>query len=175
MMTAHHAVDAPNSPIRQTARRDRNLQVAVGGPHRPLGRLRRHRGDRRTTASESTVSDYQYSGCSTSVVLGLSRQISDEIGCEHPDGLTRFDATGNIIFTSSSVLPYLAADAKAHLQSVAANRAVQINSAFRTIAQQYLLVRWHAEGRCGITATAAVGQLQPRERARPSTSRTTRR
>jgi uncharacterized protein (TIGR03382 family) len=110
-----------------------------------------------TTASASTVSDYQYSGCSTSVVLGLSRQISDEIGCEHPDGLTRFDATGNIILTSSSVLPYLAADAKAHLQSVAASRAVQINSAFRTIAQQYLLVRWHAEGRCGITATAAVG------------------
>lgn len=110
-----------------------------------------------TTASASTVADYQYSGCSTSVVLGLSRQISDEIGCEHPNGLTRFDATGNIIFTSSSVLPYLAADAKAHLQAVAATRAVQINSGFRTIAQQYLLVRWHAEGRCGITATAAVG------------------
>src|SRR6476659_6184507 len=79
------------------------------------------------TASAATVSDYQYSGCSTSVVLGLSRQISDEIGCEHPGGLTRFDATGNMVFTSSSVLPYLAADAAAHLQSVAATRSVQIN------------------------------------------------
>jgi hypothetical protein len=110
-----------------------------------------------TTASASTVSDYQYSGCSTSVVLGLSRQISDEIACEHPNGLTRFEATGNIIFTNSSVLPYLAADAKAHLQSVAATRAVQVNSGFRTIAQQYLLYRWYQQGRCGITAAARVG------------------
>jgi uncharacterized protein (TIGR03382 family) len=109
------------------------------------------------TASAATVSDYQYSGCSTSVVLGLSRQISDEIGCEHPGGLTRFDATGNLIFTNSSVLPYLAADAKTHLMSVASTRAVQVNSAFRTIAQQYLLYRWYQQGRCGITAAATVG------------------
>jgi uncharacterized protein (TIGR03382 family) len=109
------------------------------------------------TASAATVSDYQYSGCSTSVVLGLSRQISDEIGCEHPGGLTRFDATGNLVFTNSSVLPYLAADAKTHLLSVAASRSVQVNSAFRTIAQQYLLYRWYQQGRCGITAAATVG------------------
>jgi uncharacterized protein (TIGR03382 family) len=113
--------------------------------------------DLSVTASESTVSDYAYSGCSTSVVLGLSRQISDEIGCERPDGLVRFEETGGMVFTSSSVLPYLEADAKAHLEQVAASHSVQVNSAFRTIAQQYLLVRWHAEGRCGITATAAVG------------------
>jgi uncharacterized protein (TIGR03382 family) len=109
------------------------------------------------TASASTVADYAYSGCSTSVVLGLSSQIADEVGCEHPGGLQAFTATGGMVFTSSSVLPYLEADAAADLQQVAASHSVQINSAFRTIAQQYLLVRWHAAGRCGITATAAVG------------------
>lgn len=109
------------------------------------------------TASAATVSDYAYSGCSTSVVLGLSRQISDEIGCEHPGGLTRFDATDNLVLTSSSVLPYLAADARTHLLAVAATRSVRVNSAFRTIAQQYLLYRWYQQGRCGISAAAHVG------------------
>jgi uncharacterized protein (TIGR03382 family) len=109
-------------------------------------------------ASASTVADYtSSSGCSTSVVLGLSRQIADEIGCEHPTGLTAFTPGGNLVITSSSVLPYLEADAKADLVSEAAGHSVQVNSAFRTIAQQYLLYRWYLNGRCGITAAATVG------------------
>jgi hypothetical protein len=35
---------------------------------------------------------------------------------------------------------------------------VQINSAFRTVAQQFLLVKWHQAGRCGISAAAAPGR-----------------
>ena len=31
---------------------------------------------------------------------------------------------------------------------------VRVNSAFRTIAQQYLLLQWHDRGRCGIRAAA---------------------
>ncbi len=107
--------------------------------------------------SASTVGDYTGSGCSTAVVLGLSRQIADEISCEHAGAFVSFPASSSITLTSSAVLPYLEADAAADLQSVAANSPLQINSAFRTIAQQYLLVRWHNAGRCGITAAAAVG------------------
>ena len=113
--------------------------------------------DLSVTASAATVADYAYSGCSTSVVLGLSRQIADEIGCEHPGGLEAFDEAGGIVLTSSSVLPYLEADAKTHLEQVAASHTVQVNSAFRTLAQQYLLYRWYVNGRCGITAAAHVG------------------
>jgi uncharacterized protein (TIGR03382 family) len=40
---------------------------------------------------------------------------------------------------------------------VAATRTVQVNSAFRTVAQQYLLYRWFQLGRCGITAAATPG------------------
>jgi len=108
-------------------------------------------------ASNSTVADYVSSGCSTSVVIGLSRQISDEIACEHPGGLTSFAPGGNLTITNNSVLPYLAAGAKTDLISEAASHSVQVNSAFRTIAQQYLLYRWYANGRCGITAAATVG------------------
>src|SRR3569623_1800149 len=108
-------------------------------------------------ASNSTVADYVSSGCSTSVVSGLSRQISDEIAGEHPGGLTSFAPGGNLTITNNSVLLYLAAGAKTDLISEAASHSVQVNSAFRTIAQQYLLYRWYANGRCGITAAATVG------------------
>ncbi len=109
-------------------------------------------------ASNSTVADYTSSGCSTSVVIGLSRQISDEIACEHPGGLTSFAPGGNLTITNNSVLPYLAAGAKSDLMSEAASHSVQVNSAFRTIAQQYLLYRWYLNGRCGISAAATVGK-----------------
>jgi uncharacterized protein (TIGR03382 family) len=108
-------------------------------------------------SSASTVADNVYGGCSTAVVLGLSRQIADEIGCENPGGLVPFAASSSISLTSSAVLPYLEQDAKDDLIAVAAASPVQVNSAFRTIAQQYLLYRWYATGRCGIAAAATVG------------------
>jgi hypothetical protein len=52
-------------------------------------------------------------------------------------------------------LPFLAANAKTDLQAVG---DVQLNSAFRTIAQQYLIVQWFNRGLCGIAAAAPVGQ-----------------
>jgi hypothetical protein len=109
------------------------------------------------TSSESTVADYQYSGCSTAVVIGLSKQIAQEADCEHPGNFVPFTATGGITITSSAVLPYLDQSARDDLQKVAAVAPLQVNSALRTLAQQYLLYRWYQEGRCGITAAATVG------------------
>ncbi|HEX5064258.1 MAG TPA: D-alanyl-D-alanine carboxypeptidase family protein [Kofleriaceae bacterium] len=107
--------------------------------------------------SFATVTSYETSTCSTSVVIGLSKQIADEIGCASPTGLVKFTAGGKLTITSNSVLPYLAANAKQDLMDVAANNTVQVNSAFRTVAQQYLLYRWYQLGRCGITAAATPG------------------
>jgi len=107
--------------------------------------------------SFATVTSYETSSCSTSVVIGLSKQIADEIGCASPTGLVKFTAGGKLTITSNSVLPYLAANAKQDLMDVAANNTVQVNSAFRTVAQQYLLYRWYQLGRCGITAAATPG------------------
>src|SRR5215208_64014 len=92
--------------------------------------------------SYATVASYTTSTCSTSVVIGLSKQISDEIGCANATGLVKFTAGGNLQITSNSVLPYLSAVAKQDIMDVAATKVVQINSAFRTVAQQYLLYRW---------------------------------
>jgi hypothetical protein len=110
-----------------------------------------------STSSASTVADYAYSGCSTAVVIGLSKQIAEEAGCENPDSFTAFTATGGITFTSSAVLPFLIKGARDDLEKVAANHPLELNSALRTIAQQYLLYHWYLEGRCGITAAATVG------------------
>jgi hypothetical protein len=108
--------------------------------------------------SYATVSSYITSTCSTAVVLGLSKQIAQEVGCANPTGLVEVIAGGNLQITTNAVLPYLSAEGKSDLMAVAATRVVQINSAFRTVAQQYLLYEWYLQGRCGITAAATPGR-----------------
>jgi uncharacterized protein (TIGR03382 family) len=112
-----------------------------------------------SSALASTVGDEVGSDCSTSVVLGLSRQISNEVMCLQPDGFTTFEEGDGIAFAGSAVLPYLTPAGKRDLEDAIAAHGgqIQINSAFRTLAQQYLLARWHDQARCGITAAAAVG------------------
>jgi uncharacterized protein (TIGR03382 family) len=107
--------------------------------------------------SYATVSSYVASSCSTATVIGLSKQIADEISCANPTGLTKFTAGGNLQITSNAVLPYLSAKGKQDLMDVAAGRIVQVNSAFRTVAQQYLLYQWYRQGRCGISIAATPG------------------
>jgi hypothetical protein len=106
-------------------------------------------------ASELSVSSFVGSSCTTAVVIGLSKQIANEIGCMNPSSLVRFSAGSGVVITSNAVLPFLAANARTDLLAVG---DVRVNSAFRTVAQQYLLLQWHNLGRCGITAAAAVGQ-----------------
>jgi MYXO-CTERM domain-containing protein len=108
--------------------------------------------------SASTVGDYIGSGCSTAVVIGLSKQIADEAACVTPGAFVPFPSGNGITLTSSAVVPYLEQSARDDLLAVAAAHPLQINSALRTVASQYLLVQWFDEGRCGITAAAAPGR-----------------
>ena len=109
-------------------------------------------------SSNATVAEQVPStGCSTAVVLGLSRQIADEIACDLPGQFIDFSAPG-IVLTSNAVLPYLQAGAAADIRAVAQTRTVRVNSAFRTPPQQYLLREWYLQGRCGIAAAATVGR-----------------
>jgi uncharacterized protein (TIGR03382 family) len=109
-------------------------------------------------AAEATVASYETTSCSTSVVIGLSRQIADEVNCMMPGQLERFDASPNLVFSSSAVLPYLDPAAIVNLKKVSATTQIRINSAFRTVVQQYLLRAWLDRGRCGITAAAQPGR-----------------
>src|SRR5262249_49075145 len=95
--------------------------------------------------------------CSTAVVIGLSKQIADEVGCANPDALVEITPYGNVAITSNAVLLYFAQDAKSDMMVVADDTVLQINSAFRTVAQQYLLSKWPAQKRGDIPAAAAPG------------------
>ncbi len=110
-----------------------------------------------TSAAATVAEQVGTTGCSTAVVLGLSRQIADEIACAMPNQFIDFSAPG-IMLSSNAVLPYLQAGAAADIQAVARTRTVAVNSAFRTPPQQYLLRQWYLAGKCGITAAATVGR-----------------
>lgn len=108
--------------------------------------------------SEVSVDTYTTTSCSTSVVIGLSKQIAEEVDCMNPGALVKFSPTTNLRFTSNAVLPYLNSAARVNLLKVAETRIVQVNSGFRTVAQQYLLYRWFQLGLCGIPAAATPGR-----------------
>ncbi len=114
-----------------------------------------------TPSIEGTdVSTFERSTCSTSVVLALSRQIAEEVDCLKPGQLIPFEAGPRIQFNGSAILPYLGAKARTDLYAAAAaggGKIIRVNSAFRSVAQQYLLRRWFELGRCGITAAAQPG------------------
>ena len=110
------------------------------------------------TSSAITVGGGVTSGCSTAVVLGLAKQIAKEVDCmSSANTLVPFAATSTIKFSSSAVLPYLNSSAKTDLASAAASGALQVNSGYRTVPQQYLLYRWAQAGRCGIAVAARPG------------------
>jgi len=110
------------------------------------------------TQSEISVGGAVTASCSTSIVRGLSLQIAREGECIRPGALVPFKASGNLVFASNAVLPFLHSGARTDLKAVAVNHRVVVASGFRTLAQQFLLVRWNALNRCGITVTAPVGR-----------------
>jgi len=110
-----------------------------------------------TLEGASTVDDHVAAGCSTAVVLGLSQQIADEVGCMLGGELVPFTEGNGVVFSGSAVLPYLAPDARTDLLAAAQGGTLEVTSAYRTVVQQYLLYRWYQDGRCGITAAATPG------------------
>ncbi len=112
------------------------------------------------TAADSgaTVADFVTTSCTTADVIGLSKQVAEQINCMHTGELVKFSATAHIAIEGPEVLPYLSPGAKADLIAAAATGdVVEIDSAFRTVVQQYLIYRWFEAGRCDIAAAATPG------------------
>jgi len=107
----------------------------------------------------ATVVDAAASSCATSSVKGLSKQIIAEARCMNANSYVAIGSHGNLT-VGSSVFAYLEKPARDKL--VAALNAhpgttMTLNSALRTIAQQYMLYRWYQTGRCGISLAAKPG------------------
>lgn len=87
--------------------------------------------------------------CSTAGAEGLSAQLAEAQRCMNPGTFVRFAPHPGITLTSDRVHPYAQASARDALHRAAASRPLSINSAFRTVADQYVL--YHSGG-CGLAA-----------------------
>lgn len=110
-------------------------------------------------AIEGTVEDAMRGYCSTSTIRPLSQQILDEMRCIDPDGFAEVPPLANVVY-ANGVFPYMitpARDAFVAAAKAKPGSTLQVNSMFRTVAQQYMLRRWKELGRCGISAAAQPG------------------
>ena len=95
-------------------------------------------------------------GCSTFVVDGLSQQLIAEQNCIRSNALVSFAGKPGISI-GSNVYPYLEPKAAAGIEAAGATGSLNVTSAFRTVAQQYLLYQWYQAGQCGISLAAVPG------------------
>lgn len=116
-------------------------------------------GESEEPVGNGTVEQAMGSSCSTSTIKPLSQQIIDEMRCVDPDGFARVPVLSNVVY-GAGVFPYLIGPARDRFVAAVnskPNTTLQVNSMFRTVAQQYMLRRWKEQGRCGIAAAATPG------------------
>lgn len=96
--------------------------------------------------------------CETSSVRGLSEQLIAEIQRIRPNLLVRFDDLN--VSIDEDKFPLLQPTAKEALRRAiqARGTTLTVTSAYRTIAQQYLLYKQYQEDRCGIALAAKPGR-----------------
>ena len=98
--------------------------------------------------------------CSTESVDGLSRQIIEQARCIKPNDFVALPKRPNLVL-SGHIYPYLEVAARDHLlKALNAHSAdtMTINSALRTVAQQYLVWHWSASKTCGVTLATPPGE-----------------
>jgi hypothetical protein len=108
----------------------------------------------------ASVQEAAAGSCSTESIEGLSKQIIEQARCLNPTALVQLPTRPNLEL-GPHVFPFLAADAKDHLLRVLdAHKAVtmKLNSALRTVAQQYLVWRWSATKTCGVVLATRPGE-----------------
>ncbi|MEZ4246802.1 MAG: M15 family metallopeptidase [Polyangiales bacterium] len=102
------------------------------------------------SARAQTVRDLANRGaCSTAGLEGISAQLAEAQMCLRPGAFVRFAPAPGITLSSSRIHPFLQATARDALHRAAARTPITVNSAFRTLADQYVL--YHSGG-CGLAA-----------------------
>lgn len=108
-------------------------------------------------AGLSTVQDVvRARGCSTGPLAALDNQIAEELACLAPNTMKRIDDIPGVTL-GAGARKFIQADAADALRRVAARvGTIRVNSAWRSVAQQYVLKSW--EGSCGIGIAATPGR-----------------
>lgn len=107
-----------------------------------------------------TVQQAAAESCSTASIDGLSRQIIEQARCLNPNAFAPLPARPNLVL-SPNVFPYLELEARDHLVRALDTHSsgkMTVNSALRTVAQQYLVSRWAAGKRCGVQLATPPGE-----------------
>jgi hypothetical protein len=108
----------------------------------------------------TSVQQAAVESCTTASVDGLSRQIIAQARCIKPNAFVPLPSRPNLTI-ASQVFPYLELEARDQLlKALDAKPKVKmtINSALRTVAQQYLVWRWSATKRCGVPLATPPGE-----------------
>jgi hypothetical protein len=108
----------------------------------------------------ATVEKAAAGSCTTASVDGLSRQIIEQARCLKQNAYVPLPTRPNLAL-ASNVFPYLELEARNHLlKALDAHTSgkMTINSALRTVAQQYLVWRWAAGKRCGVQLATPPGE-----------------
>ncbi len=104
-----------------------------------------------TTVSEVTVGSLRGNpACSTAGAEGLSAQLVDEVVCLSAGRLVPFAPAAGITLTNPRIHPLSSPAARDGIQRAAARTPLRINSALRTLVEQYLL---YTSAGCGLVAT----------------------
>ncbi|RYZ04239.1 MAG: hypothetical protein EOO73_24435 [Myxococcales bacterium] len=120
----------------------------------------RERAPKSAPKHYTTVAQAAVESCTTASVDGLSRQIIAQARCIKPNQFVPLPSRPNLVI-ASQVFPYLELEAKNRLMKALDGKPKQkmtINSALRTVAQQYLVWRWSATKRCGVPLATPPGE-----------------
>lgn len=116
--------------------------------------------DRSPPRRFATVQQAAQSSCTTASVDGLSRQIIAQARCIRPNAFVPLPSRPNLVI-APQVFPYLELEARDQLLKALDARPqlkMTINSALRTVAQQYLVRRWSLTKRCGVPLATPPGE-----------------
>lgn len=109
---------------------------------------------------QELIDSQSNNSCSTATTQGLNLQIIAEMNLLVPNVLTSFEDL-NVAISSPAINPFLQPAAKEALRRAIRSRGnttLQITSAYRTVAQQYILWQWFQRGQCGIPDAATPGR-----------------
>ncbi|HKO52568.1 MAG TPA: hypothetical protein VJV79_32900 [Polyangiaceae bacterium] len=108
----------------------------------------------------ATVQEAALGSCSTESVDGLSRQIIEQARCIKPNEFVLLPKRPNLVM-APNVYPYLELGARDKLLKALdskKNLTMTINSALRTVAQQYLVSHWSLSKICGVQMATRPGE-----------------
>jgi len=158
---AGHSLEQPNQTVPEVLSAEPSAGAAL-----PPG-FEDDTGDEEPTPSKppapkhfATVQEAAMGSCSTESVDGLSRQIIEQARCLKPNEFAPLPKRPNLIM-APNVYPYLELGARDHLLKALDSKKSQtmtINSALRTVAQQYLVSHWSLSKICGVQMATRPGE-----------------